>query len=316
MRARRARCGGRKCPVEHRHADRREHAATRPLEHAKEHQLEHRLRQAAERRREGEQRDREHERSLGAEAIADPARRRDPHRQAHQVADDDPVGCGCADGEAARDRGQRDVDDGHVHDRHEHRDDVDRPDDLLGAQPRRAHPAIVAQRRRAVSCATRTGHGDRLASAAPGKLGAWRSRSSGTSSCTSTTSSGRQRSTATCSAGSSSSRPRQRRLWDGSRSRSSAAAGRITSCCSSRSARTRRTLPSGRHVGLYHFGLKVGDTDDELRAAIQRCQEAGVHSRRDERSHRDPQPLHHGSRRQRDRAVHRRSRRELGSRTT
>jgi catechol 2,3-dioxygenase len=35
-------------------------------------------------------------------------------------------------------------------------------------------------------------------------------------------------------------------------------------------------LPSGRHVGLYHFGLKVGDTDDELRDAIQRCREAGV----------------------------------------
>jgi catechol 2,3-dioxygenase len=35
-------------------------------------------------------------------------------------------------------------------------------------------------------------------------------------------------------------------------------------------------LPSGRHVGLYHFGLKVGDTDDELRAALRRCQEAGV----------------------------------------
>jgi catechol 2,3-dioxygenase len=36
-------------------------------------------------------------------------------------------------------------------------------------------------------------------------------------------------------------------------------------------------LPRGRHVGLYHFGLKVGDSDDELRAAIRRCQEAGVH---------------------------------------
>ena len=35
-------------------------------------------------------------------------------------------------------------------------------------------------------------------------------------------------------------------------------------------------LPRGRHVGMYHFGLKVGDTDDELRAALQRCQEAGV----------------------------------------
>ena len=35
-------------------------------------------------------------------------------------------------------------------------------------------------------------------------------------------------------------------------------------------------LPRGRHVGLYHFGLKVGDSDDELRAAVRRCQEAGV----------------------------------------
>jgi catechol-2,3-dioxygenase len=35
-------------------------------------------------------------------------------------------------------------------------------------------------------------------------------------------------------------------------------------------------LPRGRHVGLYHFGLKVGDTDDELRDAIRSCQEAGV----------------------------------------
>lgn len=34
--------------------------------------------------------------------------------------------------------------------------------------------------------------------------------------------------------------------------------------------------PHGRHLGLYHFGLKVGDTDDELRAALRRCQEAGV----------------------------------------
>jgi catechol 2,3-dioxygenase len=35
-------------------------------------------------------------------------------------------------------------------------------------------------------------------------------------------------------------------------------------------------LPQGRHVGLYHFGLKVGDSDDELRAAIRRCEESGV----------------------------------------
>jgi catechol 2,3-dioxygenase len=35
-------------------------------------------------------------------------------------------------------------------------------------------------------------------------------------------------------------------------------------------------IPPGRRVGMYHFGLKVGDTDDELRAALQRLQESGV----------------------------------------
>ncbi len=35
-------------------------------------------------------------------------------------------------------------------------------------------------------------------------------------------------------------------------------------------------IPQGRHVGLYHFGLKVGETDDELRAALARVREAGA----------------------------------------
>jgi catechol-2,3-dioxygenase len=35
-------------------------------------------------------------------------------------------------------------------------------------------------------------------------------------------------------------------------------------------------LPRGRHIGLYHFGLKVGDTDDELREALDRVHEAGA----------------------------------------
>ena len=35
-------------------------------------------------------------------------------------------------------------------------------------------------------------------------------------------------------------------------------------------------IPSGRRVGLYHFGLKVGETDDELRDALAHVQEAGV----------------------------------------
>lgn len=35
-------------------------------------------------------------------------------------------------------------------------------------------------------------------------------------------------------------------------------------------------IPAGRHVGLYHFGLKVGDSDEELRETLARLQEAGV----------------------------------------
>jgi catechol 2,3-dioxygenase len=35
-------------------------------------------------------------------------------------------------------------------------------------------------------------------------------------------------------------------------------------------------IPAGRRVGLYHFGLKVGETDDELREARDRLRDAGV----------------------------------------
>jgi len=35
-------------------------------------------------------------------------------------------------------------------------------------------------------------------------------------------------------------------------------------------------VPAGRRVGLYHFGLKVGGTDDELREALAAVQAAGV----------------------------------------
>ena len=34
-------------------------------------------------------------------------------------------------------------------------------------------------------------------------------------------------------------------------------------------------IPHGRRVGLYHFGLKVGESDDELRAAWQQVVAAG-----------------------------------------
>jgi catechol 2,3-dioxygenase len=35
-------------------------------------------------------------------------------------------------------------------------------------------------------------------------------------------------------------------------------------------------IPRGRRVGLYHFGLKVGDTDDDLRQALAQVQAAGA----------------------------------------
>jgi len=35
-------------------------------------------------------------------------------------------------------------------------------------------------------------------------------------------------------------------------------------------------LPRGRHIGLYHFGIKVGDSDDELREALRAVQAAGA----------------------------------------
>jgi catechol 2,3-dioxygenase len=35
-------------------------------------------------------------------------------------------------------------------------------------------------------------------------------------------------------------------------------------------------IPSGRRVGMYHFGVKVGESDDELREALRQLTEAGV----------------------------------------
>jgi catechol-2,3-dioxygenase len=36
------------------------------------------------------------------------------------------------------------------------------------------------------------------------------------------------------------------------------------------------SLPPGRRVGMYHFGLKVGDNDDQLREAVAALNAAGV----------------------------------------
>jgi catechol 2,3-dioxygenase len=35
-------------------------------------------------------------------------------------------------------------------------------------------------------------------------------------------------------------------------------------------------IPQGRRVGMYHFGLKIGQTDEELRAALRELVDAGA----------------------------------------
>ncbi len=36
-------------------------------------------------------------------------------------------------------------------------------------------------------------------------------------------------------------------------------------------------VPAGRRIGMYHFGLKIGDSDDELRKVISELENAGAH---------------------------------------
>jgi catechol 2,3-dioxygenase len=48
------------------------------------------------------------------------------------------------------------------------------------------------------------------------------------------------------------------------------------SSSSLRWGRTPRPSPRGRRVGMYHFGLNVGDSDDDLRAMVTVLKEAGA----------------------------------------
>jgi catechol-2,3-dioxygenase len=40
--------------------------------------------------------------------------------------------------------------------------------------------------------------------------------------------------------------------------------------------RSAAPVPQGRHLGLYHFGLRIGDTDDDLRQIRDRLNALGV----------------------------------------
>ncbi|MDP9019887.1 MAG: VOC family protein [Actinomycetota bacterium] len=37
-----------------------------------------------------------------------------------------------------------------------------------------------------------------------------------------------------------------------------------------------RPVPPGPRVGMYHFGLKIGESDDDLREAVRQLQETGT----------------------------------------
>ena len=135
--------GRREDPVEHRHADRRHHAAAGALDHPEHDELGHVLRQAAEHRSESEDDDGDEKHPLAAEAVAEPARRGDEDRQAHQIGDDDAVHRGWRNVEVTADRGQGHVDDRDVHDVHEHRRHEHRTDHELLAESGCCHrPAL------------------------------------------------------------------------------------------------------------------------------------------------------------------------------
>ena len=113
---------------EDRHAERHQHAAAEPLEDAEADQRLRRPGDAREQRAGQEEGDREQVQALGAEAVGGPAGERDHGRQRERVAGDDPLDRREGGVEVTRQRGDRDVDDRGVEDRHhgaEHHDGGD-----------------------------------------------------------------------------------------------------------------------------------------------------------------------------------------------
>src|SRR3954454_92580 len=98
------------------HADRHDHAAAEALQDAEEDQRARRPGQAAQRRAEPEQGDRDHPDLLRAEALGHPPGERDDDREAQHVAGRDPLDRVQRGVELARQRLERDVDDRRVED--------------------------------------------------------------------------------------------------------------------------------------------------------------------------------------------------------
>ena len=118
--------GHRERSVQHRRPDRGDEPAARALQDAEEHELIERLRQPAEQRHGDEDRQRDDEHPLGAEAVAEPTGGRDHRGEAQQVADRDPLDVGGRHAEVACQRRQGDVDHRAVDDAHHQAEDVDR----------------------------------------------------------------------------------------------------------------------------------------------------------------------------------------------
>jgi hypothetical protein len=104
------------------------------------------MRRSTQGRCPGEQYEREQEDRLGPEPVTEPSGCGDDHRQADEKADDDAVDMVGPDVKLAGQRGQRHVDDGAVHDGHEHCHDEDNADRDLGIQAGRQLPRGLAEK--------------------------------------------------------------------------------------------------------------------------------------------------------------------------
>ena len=115
---------------QHGRADGYQHAATHALHHAERDQRGGTPGHPAQRRTKYEDAQREQERSLGAEPVADPTGGRNPDRQAEQVAGHYPFEHVVADAQLAPECWQRHVDNGGVEDIGEQRHDKDGRDQV------------------------------------------------------------------------------------------------------------------------------------------------------------------------------------------
>ena len=121
--------------VEHGHADGCEQAATSPLQHPEGDQLLKAASLSAEGRRADEEGKCDEEDAFGAEAIAQPTRRRDEDRQADEIGDNNRLGHHGRDVKLASQCDEGYIDDRRVERVHEHRGDIDGSDDVTLVSP-------------------------------------------------------------------------------------------------------------------------------------------------------------------------------------